>query len=208
VERAALAALEALGAGPGADVVEQRLQSSDSGVARQALAALLQVDPERGAVALTASVAASDPAVVQQAAELALAWRHPLVVPVLFGLVNEGSRAERAMSALAELDGGAGLPVLMHVARENAQHASTARHALAMALRRWAPALSRASAETRSTKCSASRGPVPGCSVRWRATKTWSRCCCARSGPRPPSPACRPPTRSPCWGASRALAPA
>ncbi|MBK6813580.1 MAG: hypothetical protein IPG81_32805 [Sandaracinaceae bacterium] len=144
VERAALAALEALGAGPGADGVEQRLQSSDSGVAQKALAALLQVDPERGAVALTASVAASDPAVVQQAAELALAWRHPLVVPVLFGLVNEGSRAERAMSALAELDGGAGLPVLLHVARENAQHASTARHALAMALRRWAPALSRA----------------------------------------------------------------
>jgi hypothetical protein len=135
--------LEALGAGPGADVIEQRLQSSDSAVSRQALAALLQVDPERGASALTASVAASDPAVVQQAAELALAWRHPLVVPVLFGLVNEGSRAERAMSALAELDGGAGVPVLMHVARENAQHASTARHALAMALRRWAPALSR-----------------------------------------------------------------
>lgn len=143
VERAALVALEALGAGPGAEDIEQRLLSRDAGVARQALATLLQVDPERGAVALTAAVAASDPAQVQQAAELALTWRHPLVVPVLFGLVNEGTRAQRAMSALAELDGGAGVPVLLHVARESAQHAGSARFALAMALRRWASALPR-----------------------------------------------------------------
>lgn len=143
VERAALVALEALGAGPGADDIERRLTSSDAGLARQALGTLLQVDPERGARALTAAVAASDPAQVQQAAELALAWRHPLVVPVLFGLVNEGTRAERALSALSELDGGAGVPVLLHVARESAQHAGSARLGLAMALRRWASALPR-----------------------------------------------------------------
>lgn len=143
IQRAALGALKTLGAGAGADAIEPHLRSEDGHVAREALAALLQVDPARGAVALTASVAASDPAEVQQAAELALAWRNPLVVPVLFGLVNEGTRAERAISSLAELDGGAGVAVLLHLARENPQHASSARAGLAIALRHFAETLPR-----------------------------------------------------------------
>lgn len=143
VQRAALHALSTLGVGAGAEAIEPLLDSEDGALASQALETLLQIDPPRGAEALTASVAASDPTRVQQAAELALAWRHPRVVPVLFGLVNEGTRAERALSALAELDDGAGVGVLLHVARESPQHASAARTGLSLALRRYAAALPR-----------------------------------------------------------------
>ena len=62
-----------------------------------------------------------------------------VLAAVLYGLLREGSRAEEAASALAELDAGQGVPILL---REAANDRSPALRALAVAARRWREELS------------------------------------------------------------------
>lgn len=97
------------------------------------LPALLRVDPVRGEQAIIGYVTSDDPAKVRVAAELALALPHPRLVSVLYGIFEERTRRPEAAGALAETEGGAGLPVLLREAPEDPD----ARRALAVALRRW-----------------------------------------------------------------------
>jgi hypothetical protein len=77
------------------------------------------------------AVATGDPVLARASIDLALGTTHPRVVPLLFGLLREGSRAEEAASALAEVSGGAGVPVLARVAAETDSAAAPGSHAAA-----------------------------------------------------------------------------
>ncbi|MEM7607907.1 MAG: HEAT repeat domain-containing protein, partial [Myxococcota bacterium] len=98
------------------------------------LRALLRVAPDRGVAALVARVSGTDADAARMAAEVALSVPHPGLVPVLHGLVQEGSRRQEALSALAEAEGGAGFSVLLQL-----MPAPDVARALAICLRRWRP---------------------------------------------------------------------
>ena len=122
-EEVVLDAIHALGTvgDPGfAPLVAGRIATGPASHRRAALTALHRLSPVSAIEAMERAVASGDPALARASIELALGTTHPRVVPLLFGLLREGSRAEEAASALAEVSGGAGVPVLARVAAEPA----------------------------------------------------------------------------------------
>lgn len=96
------------------------------------LKALLRVDASRGVAQLVSYASGNDPDLALLASTIALEMPRADLVPVLHGLVREGSRREEALSALAEAEGGAGLPVLLEFRTDR-----DAQRAIAVCLRRW-----------------------------------------------------------------------
>lgn len=96
------------------------------------LRALLRVDPPRGVAQIVSYASGNDPNLALMASTIALEMPRADLVPVLHGLVREGSRREEALAALAESEGGAGLPVLLEFRSER-----DAQRAIAICLRRW-----------------------------------------------------------------------
>lgn len=100
---------------------------------RLLLKALLRVDGPRGVAQLVSYASGNDPDLALLASTIALEMPRADLVPVLHGLVREGSRREEALSALAEAEDGAGLPVLLEFRTDR-----DAQRAIAVCLRRWA----------------------------------------------------------------------
>ena len=126
-EEVVLDAIHALGTAgdPGfAPVVAGRIGDGPPAHRRAALAALHRLAPAAAIEVMERAVASGDPVLARASIDLALATTHPRIVPLLFGLLREGSRAEEAASALAEVSGGAGVPVLARVAGEGARPAA------------------------------------------------------------------------------------
>lgn len=138
--RVAAAAIRALGRldGPGAlPIARQALERSDASLRREALRALVVLDPAATAPVLADAVTAHDPVLGPVAIELALASPHPALVALQYGLLREGTRASAAADALAEVEGGAGVPVLMREVRSGGAARPAIERALAIAVRRW-----------------------------------------------------------------------
>ncbi|MFK8002808.1 MAG: HEAT repeat domain-containing protein [Polyangiales bacterium] len=96
------------------------------------LKALLRVDAPRGVAQIVSYASGNDPDLALLASSIALEMPRADLVPVLHGLVREGSRREEALSALAEAEDGAGLPVLLEFRTDR-----DAQRAIAVCLRRW-----------------------------------------------------------------------
>lgn len=146
--RVVLAALDAL-ASVGGPAQRQTLRAlaGEGSPQQQRLAfrALQACDPRAGAEALAEAVTSDDPTRVRMAADVALESTHPGLVPIVYGLLREGSRADEAASALAEAEDGAGVPVLLAEAGSAPPVGPAATRALAVALRRWEGRVDRAS---------------------------------------------------------------
>ncbi len=136
VAHAAWEALRQVGGSEDAERVLAALRDADDGRRIALLRTLLVLDEQRAAQVVAQWVA--DAALVQGASDLALEHPRPALVPVLYGLLREGSRRDEAASALAEVEGGAGVGVLLREAELPA-----ARRALAVAVRRWRDVLPR-----------------------------------------------------------------
>lgn len=94
--------------------------------------ALLRVDASRGVAQIVSYASGNDADLALLASTIALEMPRADLVPVLHGLVREGSRREEALSALAEAEGGSGLPVLLQFRSDH-----DAQRAIAVCLRRW-----------------------------------------------------------------------
>ncbi len=134
---AALDALGAVGAPEHASAVRAALDDPEFATRRAALEALVRLDPPAGVARMEQAVASREDVLGPAAVELALGSHDPSVASILYGIVEEGSRAPEAISALAELDGGAGLPVLLELAPQDSSVGEHARRGLAIALRKW-----------------------------------------------------------------------
>jgi len=130
--RVAWDALPAVGSAEDGPRLEARLADAEPSRARQILDALLRLDPPRGVASVVAMVTSDDPVRVRIAGDAALEHPRAELVSVLYGLLEEGTREEEAASALAECEGGAGIPVLLREVERD-----SARRALAVAARRW-----------------------------------------------------------------------
>ncbi|MEM9192144.1 MAG: HEAT repeat domain-containing protein [Myxococcota bacterium] len=132
----AVTCLGAIGDETHVPLLIERMATNDIRMRRAALRSLVHLSPRRAAELMEGLVAVPGEPLAPLAIELALESTHPRMVPLLFGLVREGSRAPEALSALAEVDGGAGISVLVEEAAEGS-HQFEARRALAVALRAW-----------------------------------------------------------------------
>ncbi len=137
VVAAALDALASAGEAGQAEAVAARVGDGEPAVRRAALSALLSIDPPAAIAVMERAVASGDPVLGRPSVDLALGCAHPRVVPLLYGLWHEGSRAAEAAGALAEVDGGLGIPVLAEAARERGAAGDAAARALAVGLRKW-----------------------------------------------------------------------
>ncbi len=109
---------------------------------RRVLEALLHADATRAAAILAAEVGSADPDRVLIAGGVAIDHPQVALLPVLYGLYEEGTRRAEAASALAEVDGGAGIGVLLRETVQAEDGSEHARRGLAVALRRWGERLS------------------------------------------------------------------
>jgi len=137
VVRAALVALGYCGQPAHARLLTPFIADGTPVQRRAALRSLAQIDPAAAVPIMEHAVSAGDPVLAHASVEQALVTTHPGVMALLFGLVEEGTRAREAASALAELEGGAGLDVLERVAIAGGPHAADAALALALGVREW-----------------------------------------------------------------------
>ncbi|MBW2460818.1 MAG: HEAT repeat domain-containing protein [Deltaproteobacteria bacterium] len=146
VRLAAITALGVLGGPPHVDLlaalIAQDGQDGQDGqdvvlVQRAALQALVTLSPDRAVAHLERLAADGNPELGPLAVDLVLGLRTAGAAPLLHGLLTEGSRSEEAASALAELEGGAGLAVLVHAAHGQPPESGVLR-AVAVCLRRYA----------------------------------------------------------------------
>lgn len=139
--RLALVALRSVGgphnAAAVSAVLEDAQRRGDHEMEDLALHTLTGMDPPAAAAALTEGVGASDTGRVHRAAAIALRWHHRAAIPVLYGLLREGSRADAAINALAAVPGGEGVSVFIQEAQPGNEHLASLRRGLAVALRRW-----------------------------------------------------------------------
>ncbi len=133
----ALGTLARIGGPAQREAVRRWVTQGPPAVRRAALGALLAIAPEKGAQELARILGAGDQGLSPWAAQLALECTHPAVVPVLYGLLKEGTLADAAASALAEVDDGRGVSVLLAEASPDKPHARAALRAAAVAVRRW-----------------------------------------------------------------------
>lgn len=103
---------------------------------RAALRALVTLAPDRAIAHLERFAGEGEPDLGPLAVDLALGLRTREAAPLLHGLLTEGSRADEAASALAELEAGAGLPVLIHLAADLPPESGVLR-AIAVGLRHY-----------------------------------------------------------------------
>jgi hypothetical protein len=134
VSLAAVRALGIVGGPPHVAILESKLAQEDPVIRRAALVALVSLSPTAAIPHLERYAAEGDPAIGPLAVDLVLELRVSAAAALLHGLLREGSRAQEAASALAELEGGSGLAVLVHVAEEGPAAPFVTR-ALAVALR-------------------------------------------------------------------------
>jgi len=134
---AAVRALGVVGGPPHAGLLEERLDADDPVLRREALRALVSLAPGRAIPYLERYAAEGDPSIGPLAVELVQVLRIPEAAALLHGLLREGTRSQEAASALAELESGAGLAVLVHVAEEDPSAPGVMR-AIAVCLRRYA----------------------------------------------------------------------
>lgn len=166
VARVAQDALLALALPRDAERVETWLDEASEGRRRTLLTALLHLEPERGAARLAEQAASEDPARVLLAGDIALEHPQPALLPLLYGLYEEGARRAEAASALAEVEGGAGVAILVRELEEaEGAELDEGRRALAVALRRWREELAGRMRERALRILRA--GPVEG-PARWR----------------------------------------
>lgn len=131
VQDAAQGALLALARAEDVPLVERIAEGSFGERRQTALATLLALDPTRGAERLVALVTSGSEADVRLGTRVALAHPTDAGVPVLYGILQEGTYADEAVSALALLPGQRGAAVLLReIERPEAQRG------LAVALRR------------------------------------------------------------------------
>ena len=138
VVAAAWEALPILGGPEDAPRVEAELAEGAPERRRALLETLVSIHPTRGVGVIVDWVTSDDPNLVRVAGDLALDRPSPALVSVLYGLFQEGTRRQEAAAALAEVEGGAGLSVLL---REVADRA--AQRELAVGMRRWAGRIDR-----------------------------------------------------------------
>lgn len=139
VVAAAWEALPILGGPRDAPRVEAELAEGAPERRRSLLETLLAVHPARGVGVIVDWVTSDDPNLVRIAGDLALDRPSPALVSVLYGLFQEGTRKQEAAAALAEVEGGAGLAVLLREVGDRA-----AQRELAVGIRRWAHRIDRA----------------------------------------------------------------
>lgn len=139
VVAAAWEALPILGDARDAPRVEAELAEGAPERRRALLETLLAVHPVRGVGVIVDWVTSDDPNLVRIAGDLALERPSPALVSVLYGLFQEGTRKQEAAAALAEVEGGAGLSVLLREVGDRA-----AQRELAVGVRRWAHRIDRA----------------------------------------------------------------
>ena len=132
VSGAAWRALGRVGLAEDADRVLAALAEADADRQPALLRTLLLLDEARGIRRLVEWLTSADAERVRVAGDVALTYPRPASVPALDGLFREGSRREEAAAALAEVEGGAGVGVLLREVERPA-----GRRALAVAVRRW-----------------------------------------------------------------------
>lgn len=133
-----------------ADLIEPFLAGSGTSpeLRGEALRAWATVDPPGARPRLAALLdGTAPPRTGRLAIEIVLAQRHPAYAPLLAAIARAPERADTACAALAELDGGAGLPELRQlVARPDPRVRQAALRELAVGLRRWPEAPGRTGA--------------------------------------------------------------
>ncbi len=139
VVAAAWEALPIVGGPQDAARVEAELAEGAPERRRLLLETLLSVNPVRGVGVIVDWVTSDDPNLVRIAGDLALERPSPALVSVLYGLFQEGTRKQEAAAALAEVEGGMGLSVLLREVGDRA-----AQRELAVGVRRWRHRIDRA----------------------------------------------------------------
>ncbi|MAT24183.1 MAG: hypothetical protein CMN29_04315 [Sandaracinus sp.] len=162
VQRIAVGALSRLGTEADGARLEERLAEARRGQRRQLLEALLRVAPARGAEAVVAEVTSDAAERVRVAGDLALAHPFARLTPVLYGMFREGGRRQEAAAALAEVEGGRGLGVLLREAE-----APEASRELAVGLRRWESRVPSSLRERALTRLRALPAEGPGAPRAW-----------------------------------------
>ncbi|MBX3247134.1 MAG: HEAT repeat domain-containing protein [Myxococcales bacterium] len=115
-----------------------RLEGAEGALRTKLLRQVMALDVGVAEPLLRAEVTSDDPDRVRAAADLVLSSPHAALLPILHGLIREGSRAEEAADALVEVDAGAGLGVLA----SELEHGAADTHeavtlAIALTMRRW-----------------------------------------------------------------------
>ena len=142
VQMRALSTLGRLGARAYAPRARAWLDHEDTEVRKVALRALVEMDPVSALELMEGMLQTNEGDVARLVVELALAQRHPRAVPLLYGILREGTRAQEAASALAEVEGGAGIPALIEAAEAEGGARVAAARGLAVAMRRSARTVS------------------------------------------------------------------
>jgi HEAT repeat protein len=118
VRLAAVMALGIVGGPPHVELLREKLAEDQPLMKRAALRALTALSPDDAVPHLERFAADGSPGIGPLAIELVLQMRVASAASLLHGLLREGSRAQEAASALAELEAGSGLAVLVHIANE------------------------------------------------------------------------------------------
>jgi HEAT repeat protein len=159
VRYVAVSAIGRVGTAPYASLVEPLLRHEDVAFRRAALEAIARLDPGRAARVLGPFLRGRDEAMRVAARNVLFGGRDPRYARLLGSLLSNESDAPQAATALAELDGGAGVDELVLALRSDRADATHLSRELAIALRKWSSELP---SSRRSDALDALEARVPG----------------------------------------------